>query len=406
MTVAKRDFSALAPLLLAGINSKDVEEFKKRNRDVQITVDASLQTNLQASLQTLDTLQNSRISVVVMESNTGDVLASAMFPAAPVNDMERMTLTNTELNRLPYFLTNRDLGFTYASQPGSTAKLITASAAFNKLGLAAATKTINVRPGDLIRTRSEEPDEAGNITIERGIVRSNNPFFIRLANELRLEEEMGDIYLKAGLFLRGVGGYYFDADLANNSQWQRWKDTWRKTEFASIRSYNPNNIIRTRGRGISGMAWGQGELIATPASMARVASAIANEGVLMHSRYVMKVSDSTLPLEQGVPLLKDAQAAALMTDYMKKQSANKKTHLGILVAGKTGTPERILKGERINDGWYVFFAPKAKGPGHVVVCIRIEKTKGSSVAVRLAGSHVVPILTKYGYIKSFGEELN
>jgi cell division protein FtsI/penicillin-binding protein 2 len=258
----------------------------------------------------------------------------------------------------------------------------------------------------LIRTRSEEPDEAGSITIERGIVRSNNPFFIRLANELRLEEEMGDIYLKAGLFLRGVGGYYFDADLANNSQWQRWKDNWRKTEFASIRSYNPNNIIRTRGRGISGMAWGQGELIATPASMARVASAIANEGVLMHSRYVMKVSDSTLPLEQGVPLLKDAQAAALMTNYMKKQSANKKTHLGILVAGKTGTPERILKGERINDGWYVFFAPKAKGPGHVVVCIRIEKTKGSSVAVRLAGSHVVPILTKYGYIKSFGEELN
>ena len=156
-------------------------------------------------------------------------------------------MTNTELNRLPYFLTNRDLGFTYASQPGSTAKLITASAAFNKLGMAAATKTINVRPGDLIRTRSEEPDEAGNINIERGIVRSNNPFFIRLANELRLEE-MGEIYLKTGMFLHGVGGYYYDADLANNSQWERWKDIWRKTEFTSIRSYNPNNIIRTRGR--------------------------------------------------------------------------------------------------------------------------------------------------------------
>ncbi|HYO23168.1 MAG TPA: FtsW/RodA/SpoVE family cell cycle protein [Flavisolibacter sp.] len=406
MTVARRDFSALAPLLLAGINSKKVEEFKKRNRDVTMTIDAALQTNLQASLQTLDTLKNARISVVVMEDNTGDVLASAMYPAAPVNDMERMTMTNAELNRLPYFLTNRDLGFTYASQPGSTAKLITASAAFNKFGVAAATKTINVRPGDLIRTRSEEPDEAGNITIERGIVRSNNPFFIRLANELRLEEEMGDIYLKAGLFLRGVGGYYFDANLSNNSQWETWKATWRKTEFGSIRYYNPNNIKRTRGRGVSGMAWGQGELIATPASIARVAAGIANQGTLMHSRYVMKVSDSTLPLTQGVPLLKDAQAAALMTDYMKKQSASKQSRLGIFVAGKTGTPERILKGERINDGWYVFFAPKQKGPGHIVVCVRIEKTKGSSVAVRLAGSHVIPILTKYGYIKSFGEELN
>jgi cell division protein FtsI/penicillin-binding protein 2 len=190
MTVARRDFTALAPLLLAGINSQEVEQFKQRNRDVQLTMDAALQNSLQAGLQKLDTLQNSRISVVVMEDNTGDVLASAMYPAAPVADLERMSLTNAELNRLPYFLTTRDLGFTYASQPGSTAKLITASAAFNKLGAAAASKkTVYVRPGDLIRTRSEEPDEVGNISIQRGIVRSNNPFFIRLANELRLEEE-------------------------------------------------------------------------------------------------------------------------------------------------------------------------------------------------------------------------
>jgi cell division protein FtsW (lipid II flippase) len=403
MTVAKRDFSALADLLLAGINSKEVEAFKQRNRDVHMTIDAALQTNLQASLQTLDTLKNSRISVVVMEDNTGDVLASAMYPTAPVRDMERMTMTNAELARLPYFMTTRDLGFTYATQPGSTAKLITASAAFNKLGLAAANKSISIRPGDLIRTRGLEPDEAGNITIERGIVRSNNPFFIRLANELRLEEQMAEIYLKAGLFLRGIGGYYYDANLTGNSQWDQWMETWRNTEFRSIRSYNPNNIIRTRGRGISGMAWGQGELIATPASIACVAAAIANGGTLMHSRYVRKVSDSTLPLAQGVPLLKDAQAAALMTDYMKKQSAGKRAQLGIFVAGKTGTPERIVKGERINDGWYVFFAPKKSGSGHMVVCIRIEKTRGSSVAVRLAASHVIPALTKYGYIRGFGE---
>ena len=121
----------------------------------------------------------------------------------------------------------------------------------------------------------------------------------------------------------------------------------------------------------------------------------------------MKVNDSTLPLKPGLPLLKDPQAAALMTKYMQEQSANKKDKLGgMTVAGKTGTPERILKGERINDGWYVFFAPKMKGPGHIVVCVRIEKTKGSSVAVRLAGSHIIPVLKKYGYIKSFGEELN
>ena len=75
--------------------------------------------------------------------------------------------------------------------------------------------------------------------------------------------------------------------------------------------------------------------------------------------------------------------------------------MGIRVAGKTGTPERIWKGRRINDGWYVFFAPKASGSGHVVVCIRIEGTKGSSDAVRLAGKHVIPQLLQMGYIKGF-----
>ena len=78
---------------------------------------------------------------------------------------------------------NTDIGFTHATQPGSTAKLVTAMAAFNKLGVAAAKKTIRVYPKDLIRVTGPEPDEAGLITIEKAIVKSNNSFFIRLANE-------------------------------------------------------------------------------------------------------------------------------------------------------------------------------------------------------------------------------
>ncbi|HVG40731.1 MAG TPA: hypothetical protein VM888_03890, partial [Chitinophagaceae bacterium] len=78
--------------------------------------------------------------------------------------------------------------------------------------------------------------------------------------------------------------------------------------------------------------------------------------------------------------------------------------LGLKVAGKTGTPERIWKKQRINDGWYVFFAPKSKGGGHIVVCIRIEATKGSSDAVKLAGKHIIPLLLERGYIQSFDAE--
>ncbi|HYJ64153.1 MAG TPA: FtsW/RodA/SpoVE family cell cycle protein, partial [Parafilimonas sp.] len=146
MTVEKRDYSALAPLLVAGINSMAVDSFKQRNRDVNLTVDAALQTRIQNSLQTDDSLLNKRVSVVVMEDNTGDVLASASYPLPPVNDYDALTLTPSEQNKLAYWITDNDLGFTIATQPGSTAKLITALAAFNKLGLAAAKKVIHVLP--------------------------------------------------------------------------------------------------------------------------------------------------------------------------------------------------------------------------------------------------------------------
>jgi hypothetical protein len=401
MAIHKKDYSVLSPLLLAGINSNEVEKFKQRNRDVHLTMDAALQTEIQQSLQTIDSLKNSRISVVIMEDSTGDVLTSAAYPLPTTNEPEKLNLTIGEQNKLSYWITNSDVGFTHASQPGSSAKLVTALAAFNKLGVNAKQKTILVRPGDLIRVKGEEPDESGNINIERAIVRSNNPFFIRLANEERLEEQMGTLYMQSGMFLHGVGGYYYEGDMKNEVQQNKWRELWRNTEFKSIRSYNPNNIRRTRGRGVSGMAWGQGELIASPAAIGRIAAGIANHGILIPNRYVLKISDSALGIKPGISLVKDVESAELMTKYMKQQSVSKFHRLGIYAAGKTGTPERMVRGERINDGWYVFFAPKANGAGHIVTCIRIENCKGSSVAVRLAGAQIIPILLRRGYIKSF-----
>ncbi|MGZ3837903.1 MAG: FtsW/RodA/SpoVE family cell cycle protein [Flavisolibacter sp.] len=403
MTVAEKDYSALAPLLLAGINSPAVDAFRQRNRDVRLTMDAGLQTSIQQALALDDSLKDNRVSVVIMEDSTGDVLSSAMYPLPPVNNWELLTMPLAEQNRQPDWNTFTDLGFTYATQPGSTAKIATSLAAFNKLGMAAAQKTILIRPQDLIRIKSAEPDEAGNITLERALVRSNNSYFIRLANEERLQEEMATVYLQTGMFLRGVGGYYYERDPRNAPAEEKWRELWRKTEFTSLRSYDKNDIRKTRGRGVSGMAWGQGELIATPAAIARLAASVAHHGVLIPNRYVLKISDSLLPVQPGIQVAKDSQYAATLASYMKEQSAGKIQDLHLSVAGKTGTPERMWKGERINDGWYVFFAPEAQGPGHIVVCIRMEKAKGSSEAVKLAGKYIIPKLLERGYVRGFGE---
>lgn len=403
MSVAKRDYSELAPLLLAGINSKAVEEFKKRNRDVQLTMDAGLQTMLQKSIALDDSLKDNRVSVVVMEATTGDVLASAMYPLPPINNWDKLTMSQAEQNKLDDWITTRDLGFTYATQPGSTAKVATSLAAFNKLGVAADQIKYPVYDRERIRTKGIEPDETGIITMERAIEKSNNVYFIKLANERHLQEDMVTIYMKCGMFLHGVGGYYFSRPPVNTDQENKWRDLWRKTEFVTKPAYDPNRIRRTRAKGISGMSWGQGELIATPAAIARLAGGIANHGMLVPNRYVLRIADNQVPVSSGVKLAEDPRYADFIRGYMIKQSATKVPILNLSVAGKSGTPERIWKHERINDGWYVFFAPKAKGDGYVVVCTRIESTKGSSDAVRLAGQHVIPLLLKKGYIKNIVE---
>lgn len=401
MTVTKNDYSALAPMLLAGINSAMVDSFKLQNRDVRLSMDAHLQTAIQQSFQSDDSLSDNRVSVVIMEALTGDVLASALYPLPTVSEPEKLMLTTREQNQLGYWITNTDLGFTYATQPGSTAKIATALAAFNKLGTGAANKTFLIREGDLIRVRSDEPDETGNIDMRRAFVKSNNPYFIKLANEENLQEEMVTIYMQVGMFLKGKGGYYYTGEKDNVFQQEEWRKFWRNTEFKSKAAYNKNDIRATRGRGISGMAWGQGELVATPASVARMASGIANNGVLMPNRYVLQISDSLIAVGNGEHLAKDSMSAKILTSFMLEQSANKVSRLGVKVAGKTGTPERIVKKKRINDGWYTFFVPKADGQGYIAVCVRMEDARGSSEAVWVAGKHVIPQLLKQGYIKGF-----
>lgn len=401
MTVMKKDYTALVPLLTSGLDSTQVSTFKKRNRDVKLSVDADLQTHIQSALASDPSLKNNRVSVVVMAANTGDVLASAVYPLPPVKNWEQLTMSSSDQNKLAGWSTTADLGFTVASQPGSTAKLLTAMSAFNKLGLPAANQTYLVKANERIRANGPEPDETGNIDMERAIVKSNNVYFIKLANQQHLQEYMGELYLKTGMFLHGVGGYYYGRKTENPDQDERWLNLWRKTEFKS--AYNPNNIYKNRATGISGMSWGQGELVATPAAVARLASSIANKGTMVPNRYVLKLNDSTVKTKEGVQLAKNPAYANLLKKYMIEQSAGKAGVFGIAVAGKTGTPERIVKKKKVNDGWYVFFAPSATGEGYTVVCIRIESAKGSSDAVRLAAAHIIPYLVQKGYMKSINE---
>jgi cell division protein FtsW (lipid II flippase) len=399
-TLTEYDYSELATALRQGIDGKDVTRRKAAQRDVTLSVDAALQVRLQQKIAE-SAYQKNRVSVVVLDAATGEVITSANHPLPNLATPDVLLLPDRDRRQLPYLVTERDLGLTYPTAPGSTAKLITALAGFNKRGSTAAGITYGPFGYDEIIRRKGVESEPFNevVDMKKAIVKSSNVYFIRLANELALDNELSDLYLGSGMYIDQTGGYtfangYTDADRAAIRQ------HWRDSCFVINRGFYKGTRYPRRYRGeLSGIAWGQGQLTATPAALARLVSGIANGGQMPAPRYQLSYANVPKPL--GLPVcVAQAAYAAQLEQFMIAQSnpPGRPKISQVRVAGKTGTPERVVNGKKRNDGWYVFFAPKPGRASHTVVCIRIEQTGSSADAVRLANSVVAPVLVEAGHL--------
>ncbi|WP_375447027.1 FtsW/RodA/SpoVE family cell cycle protein [uncultured Fibrella sp.] len=387
------DYSQLEPLLKAGPNSNRVAEFNQQSRDVTLSVDAALQMALQTAIRQSD-FSEQRTSVVVIDAASGEVLASAVNPLPNLANPRELLLPDSQKRRLDHVVTDRDPGITYPTPPGSTIKLLTALAALNQAGPAAADIRYSVQSAERIRL-GPPPEPNGVVDMEKAIVKSSNVYFIRLANNLALDSSMAALYRATGMHLQGTGGYLFSPPAIVSSRTQR---IWRDSVFLKNRAfYSTSNPINPKHLSeFSWIAWGQGRLDATPLALARLVGSIANGGVLVQSRFTHQ-TDTLIRRRIATP-----EAAALLTRFMRKQSEGNLADNHIVVAGKTGTPARTnYRGRSIFDGWYAFFAPTPSGRSHTVVCIRIEEGDKSANAVALANRQLVPVLIRHGYLGSF-----
>lgn len=409
--LTRYDYTSLVDGLKDGIDSNRaaIKKITNKDRTVHLTVDAALQAELQDSLHN-SLFHNKRMAVVVLDAVSGDILASALNPLPNLQSPELMELPERERNRLETLVTERDLGMTYATAPGSTIKILTAMAGFNKMGMAAdKVKYNDIFRDEIFRDNAKEQEpfipKVPFVDMHEAIVNSSNIFFIRLANENNLEDQMAALYQATGMRLNQRGGYDYtflpdarrqSADLAS----------WRSTVLNNDRkSYNNPEYAHTTKRyrsDFSGLAWGQSVLTATPVSIARMAGAIANKGILQPSRYVLQEAGQQPASAEAMRIANDTAYAGLLKQYMIDQSSRpgKQKIRNMIVAGKTGTPERIVRGTRQSDGWYVFFAPTPDNTSYTVTCIRIETGQSSANAV-LLGNAVANILKKRSYIASF-----
>ena len=360
----RRDYSALLPIVRRGITSShpDVRLLLERARDVQTTLDARLQLQVARALRHgVQRGGHARGAAVVIDVDSGDVLASVShpWPDADAADAAPGATADAQatFDRVRYGL----------YPPGSTFKLLVAAAALRSRPDLQSTPFLCERlPGgrvgqhvrgwsrpvrdDVLDTRAH-----GQTELRRGLVHSCNAYFAQLAVRL---------------------GPASIIDAASVFQ---------------IAAAQPATTTALRQK-LPHAGYGQGDVLASPLKMARVAAAIAGDGRVLPLRWTL---DTDVDADAAPRLVSERDArllAAYMREAVTSGSGRSLARHGVAIAGKTGTAE--VDGAPAHS-WFVGFAP-ADGPRRIAFAVIIENAGyGGRTAAPIAGD-IVEAATRLG----------
>ena len=356
-----------------------------RGYQVELTIDAKAQFLVENILRNAG-----RASAVVMDPNTGEVLAMASVPNYNPNSFipyisaakYRDYLSNPAAPLL-----NRGISeFT----PGSTFKLPTALTGClhgeHKFRHYCSGSITYGRRGD-VQIRCWLRTGHGPLNFAPAVQQSCNPFFMAMANKL------GRTAMVEGFDALGFGkktGIMLPAEqpgiLPGNLWWSR--------------EYRPGAVLTPSL--VGQLAIGQGDSAATPLQMAAVVSCIANGGQYYQPRIVRQVTHPeeglfigdhpvlvTDLLEQGLrsEQLDVIRRGMWMAVNQPGGTARRAGLPTVAVAAKTGTAQTVDRGKPSYNAWTVGFAPFDSPRYAVAVVVQGGKSGG-----KVAGPLVKMIL--------------
>ena len=425
-----RDYSALIPYLKAGINSERINDFnnddesffymgKIKPADIHLSVDAVLQTKLQDGIMTfvendptLSKKKKVRVSAVVLDATTGELLSSANYPLPNIETLpERPDRYNDKIIEEAY--TDMDLGLFYPTPPGSTAKVMSALSSFYRFGDEGANYIYPVRNRERPTPGASDVDTESRVrnkdavTMDDAITWSSNIYFIKLVNENNLYPQLYDIYSQVGISLKGLPSYRLEYSKPSTA----WNNAFHEITYGATDYYNiVKNGIQTRHKGDAyrltcpsgafNMAWGQNPVTATPLAMARVSTLVANGGVLPELK-LLKDDHTNVQFDMRASGIDHLQS------FMHHEA---RVHMiaidGYNTGGKTGTVVRgtgLYKNRKeisVNDAWYICFCDKSSGTGKFAIAVRIERSgAGSKKAKEMVKDVVLKTLDEMDYIR-------
>jgi peptidoglycan glycosyltransferase len=320
-------------------------------------------------------------AVVALDPRSGAVEVMASSPSYDPNAMRSPATAAQVEHSSEDPLDNRATQYGYA--PGSTFKIVTATAALNS-GAFTPNSTLSGRDGIPISGVPLDNDNHtsyGQITLTHALAESVNTVWAQVA------ERVGKRTLA-----RYMDRFGFNA--LPQLDYPAGQMT-PSGEYLRGRLIAPTSPLVDVGR----MGIGQDKLQVTPLQMAQVAAAVANHGQLMVPHMTARIVDPEgRTVERIAPrvqsdVMRSATATELTT--MMEAVVNEGTGTaaqipGVQVAGKTGTAETQI-GTAINNVWFIAFAP-ATDP-RVAIAVTLEHVPGfGGVFAAPIAKHVMEVL--------------
>jgi cell division protein FtsW (lipid II flippase) len=376
--VLRYDYRELVPLVrhLDDPGSPEMRRVLDRPRDVRMTIDVRLCVRVAEILRKqLQSAGREKAAAVVLDAATGDLLAAVSLPLPPEPDAAMAQSSGAAAGNPPPgdaspYLDRARYGL---YPPGSTFKVVTAMAALRK-DMQLTHKTYECirlpdgRVGNFlkgskrpIRDDAIDREPHGTLDMERAVVVSCNAYFAQLGTN-----DVG----AAALF-----------------------DT---SALLGIAAASPNTAAQL-GKSLAQSSYGQGQVVATPFQMARVAATVASGGAMPQGRWI---SGETNPRTAPPQTVLSAEAAATLGRFMREVvtsgTGRRAAGAAVPVAGKTGTAELA---DAPSHAWFIGFAPYGGAGRKIAVSVLVENGVYGGSAAAPAAAEIVDAALKLGLIQ-------
>ncbi|MEF2687245.1 MAG: penicillin-binding transpeptidase domain-containing protein [Lachnospiraceae bacterium] len=344
-----------------GVELSDAGEGRKEpvsGKNLVLSLDANLQEYAQqAAYQALEQKQADSVSIILMRPENGEILAMVNVPEYDLNDpftLQKSTdgMSQQEIqDERNKMWRNGCINDTY--EPGSTFKIITASAALEE-GVVRPEDTFSC-PGFRIvddrRIRCHKTTGHGSETFVQGVMNSCNPVFIEVGQRLgtdafyRYFQQFG-LLEKTGIDLPGEAGTIMHQ-----------KKDIGPVELATI-------------------SFGQSFQI-TPIRLAATVCSLINGGHQITPHFGVKVREDdgtlleTLSYKEGKQIVSEQVSRTMRTILEKvvSEGGGKRAYIeGYHIGGKTATSETLPRSANKYISSFLGFVP-AEDPKILGICI-------------------------------------